>query len=119
RAWPQDPQKSQARHLRRAWRRSGLGGVLSRGRARLRVVLAVSRADRAARRGAGRARRARAPRRVTLQDAWSWLTKHQRVHPGQLNRKSAARAAQRLAASPIAQTRGNPAINAFATLTRQ
>ena len=48
--------EAQARHLRRAWRRSGLDRVLPRGRARLRVVLAVPRADRAARRGAGGAR---------------------------------------------------------------
>ena len=45
----------QARHLRRARRRPGLGRVLPRDRPRLRVVLAVPRADRAARRGAGRA----------------------------------------------------------------
>ena len=48
--------EAQGRHLRRARRRSGLGRVLPRGRARLRVLLAVPRADRAARRGAGRAR---------------------------------------------------------------
>ena len=46
----------QARHLRRARRRSGLGGVLPLGRARLRLVLAVPRADRAPRGGARGAR---------------------------------------------------------------
>ena len=45
--------EAQGRHLRRAWRRPGVGGVLSRGRARLRLVLAVPRADRAACGGAG------------------------------------------------------------------
>ena len=59
RARAQGAQRPQARHLRRAWRRSGLGRVLPRGRARLRVVLAVPRADRAARRRAGRARQGR------------------------------------------------------------
>ena len=44
---------SEARHLRRAWRRPGLDPVLPRGRARLRVVLALSGADRPARGGAG------------------------------------------------------------------
>ena len=47
--------RHQARHLRRARRRSRVGRVLPRGRPRLRVVLAVPRADRPAR---GRARRA-------------------------------------------------------------
>ena len=56
RARPQGAQESQGRHLRRAWRRSGVGRVLPRGRARLCVVLAVPRADRAAGRGAGGAR---------------------------------------------------------------
>ena len=56
RARPQGAQEPQARHLRRARRRSGLGRVLPRGRARLRVLLAVPRADRAARRRAGGAR---------------------------------------------------------------
>ena len=45
--------KTQARHLRRAWRRSRLGRVLPRGRARLRVLLAVPGADRALGRRAG------------------------------------------------------------------
>ena len=53
---PQDPARSQGRHLRRAWRRSCLGGVLPRDRARLRVVLALPRADRPPRRSPGRAR---------------------------------------------------------------
>ena len=46
----------QGRHLRRARRRSGVGRVLPRGRARLRLLLALPRADRAACRGASRAR---------------------------------------------------------------
>ena len=45
--------RPQARHLRRAWRRSGLDRLLRGGRARLRQRLALSRADRPARRGAG------------------------------------------------------------------
>ena len=53
------PARHQARHLRRARRRSRVGRVLSRGRARLRVVLAVPGADRPPR---GRARRARCGR---------------------------------------------------------
>src|SRR4029079_16617064 len=54
RARPQGAQESQGRHLRRARRRSGLGCVLPRCRARLRVLFAVPRADRTARRGPGR-----------------------------------------------------------------
>ena len=50
------PARSQGRHLRRAWRRSCIGGVLPRDRARLRVVLALPRADRPPRRSPGRAR---------------------------------------------------------------
>ena len=46
-------QRPQGRHLRRARRRSGFGRVLPRDRARLRVLLAVPRSDRAAGRGAG------------------------------------------------------------------
>ena len=53
RARAQDPAEAEGRHLRRAWRRPGLGRLLPRGQARLRVVLAVPRADRAACRGAG------------------------------------------------------------------
>ena len=56
RARAQDPPEPQGRHLRRAWRRSRLGRVLPRDRAGLRLLLALPRADRAARRGAGRAR---------------------------------------------------------------
>ena len=56
--------KSEARHLRRARRRSRLGRVLPRGRARLRVVLAVPRADRAACRGASGARQGRGGGRI-------------------------------------------------------
>ena len=51
--------RPQARHLRRAWRRSRLGRLLPRSRARLRVLLAVPRADRALGRGASRARQRR------------------------------------------------------------
>ena len=47
---------SESRHLRRAWRRPGIGRLLPRGRSRLCVVFAVPRADCAACRGAGRAR---------------------------------------------------------------
>ena len=63
RARPRDPSRPQARHLRRARRRPGVGAVLPRGRPRLRVVLAVPGADRPPRRRARRARRAagRAP----------------------------------------------------------
>ncbi len=43
----------QARHLRRAWRRSGQHRLLRGGRARLRLGLALSRADRPAGGGAG------------------------------------------------------------------
>ena len=43
----------QARHLRRAWRRSGFDHLLREGRARLRVLLALPRADRQAGGGAG------------------------------------------------------------------
>ena len=45
--------RTQARHLRRARRRSRDDRLLRAGRARLRVLLALSRADRAPRRGAG------------------------------------------------------------------
>ena len=46
--------RSKTRHLRRTRRRSGVGRFLPRGRARLRVVLAVPGADRAPCRGASR-----------------------------------------------------------------
>ncbi len=55
--------EAQGRHLRRARRRSGVGQVLPPGGHGLRELLAVPRADRASRRGAGRhrgSRRARA-----------------------------------------------------------
>ena len=45
--------ESEARHLRRARRRSGLGQVLPQGRPRLRLLLALPGADRAAGRGPG------------------------------------------------------------------
>ena len=51
--------QAQGRHLRRARRRPGLGRLLPRGQARLRVVLAVPRADCAARRRPGGARQGR------------------------------------------------------------
>ena len=55
----------QARHLRRAWRRSRLDPLLRGGRARLRVLLALPRADRPAGGGAGGgAGRPRAERRA-------------------------------------------------------
>ena len=56
RARAQGAAEAQGRHLRRARRRPGLGRLLPRGQARLRLVFAVPRADRAAGRGAGRAR---------------------------------------------------------------
>ena len=49
--------RAQARHLRRARRRARLGRVLPPARARLRLLLALPRAARAARRGAGGAER--------------------------------------------------------------
>ena len=55
RARPQGAAKTQARHLRRARRRSRLGFILPRARAGLRVVLAVPRADRAISRRPSRA----------------------------------------------------------------
>ena len=51
--------ESQGRDLRRAWRRSRLRRVLPRDRTGLRLLLALSRADRAARRRPGRARQGR------------------------------------------------------------
>ena len=57
RARPQGAQRPEARHLRRAWRRSGLGVLLPQGRPRLRLVLALPRADRAAGRRPGGPRR--------------------------------------------------------------
>ena len=56
RARAQGAQEHQARHLRRARRRSGLDRLLRRGQARLRVLLAVPRPDRAPGRRAGHAR---------------------------------------------------------------
>ena len=55
---PEDAAGPQARHLRRARRRAGVGGLLRQARHELRELLAVPRADRATRRGAGGARRA-------------------------------------------------------------
>ena len=48
-----DAARHQARHLRRAWRRPGLDPLLRGGRARLCLLLALPRADRAAGGGAG------------------------------------------------------------------
>ena len=59
RGGPQDQARPQARRLRRARRRPRVGALLPRGRARLRVLLAVPRPGRAAR---GRSRRARVGR---------------------------------------------------------
>ena len=59
-----DAARHQARHLRRAWRRHRLDPLLRGGRPRLRVVLAVPRADRPACRGAGRGRRRREASRL-------------------------------------------------------
>ena len=58
RAWPpsaagREPIRTRARRLRRARRRPGLDRVLPQGRARLRLLLAVPRADRARRGRAG------------------------------------------------------------------
>ena len=55
---PRRAQGAQARHLRRTRRRSRLGRVLRERRARLRVVFALPRADRAPGRGAGGAKQA-------------------------------------------------------------
>ena len=58
---PQGEAGAEARHLRRARRRSRLDPLLRRDRARLRVLLALPRADRAPRRGAGGARQSQTP----------------------------------------------------------
>ena len=79
-ARPQDAARSQGRHLRRAWRRSRLGRVLPRDRARLRLVLALSRADRAPRRRAGRARQDGGEPGVGLSPATR--NRHARACPG-------------------------------------
>ncbi len=52
---------AEARHLRRAWRRPGLDPFLRQGRPRLRLLLALPRADRQAGGGASRAGRHRRP----------------------------------------------------------
>ena len=57
RARQEDPWRHQARDLRRAWRRSGFDPFLRGDGPRLRVLLSLSRADRAPRGGAGGARR--------------------------------------------------------------
>ena len=54
---PQDASQSEGRHLRRAWRRAVVGGVLPQGRAELRFLLALPRADGAPGGSAGRGRR--------------------------------------------------------------
>ncbi len=120
-------QESQARHLRRARRRSGFGRVLPRGRTRLRVVLAVPRADRAARRRAGGARQGR----DGATDSWnrkfhrltrrSWL-----MNSNILRANCSMHGTSRVtfgvtmiaAVAPRIRARVR-AINAFATLTRQ
>ena len=51
---PQDAAESRNRHLRRARRRAELGAVLLSGGHELCILLALSRADRAAGRGASR-----------------------------------------------------------------
>ena len=55
-ARPEDPAGSQARHLRRAWRRAAVGGVLRQPGDELRELLALPGADRPAGRGAVGAR---------------------------------------------------------------
>ena len=64
RARARDPPRPEARHLRRAWRRSRQHRVLPEGRAGLRVLLAVPRRHRAPGRRASRARRRRQPHRL-------------------------------------------------------
>ena len=60
-----DEARPQARHLRRAWRRSRLDRVLRERRAGLRVVQPIPRAGRAAGRGAGGVGRGRRPHGVS------------------------------------------------------
>ena len=88
RARPQGAAEAQGRHLRRAWRRSGLGRLLPRGQARLRVVLAVPRADRAACRRAGGA--GQEPRPARLIRMLSSLRCRRRVGADRACRKAAA-----------------------------
>ena len=124
RARPQSAAEAQARNLRRARRRSGFGGVLPRGQTRLRIVLAVPRADRAARRRASRARQGRdggwiVELRSSIAHILSWLMNFKnlraivaRTEPAQLFRNDDCGIAPRI-------PRASRAINAFATLTRQ
>ncbi len=58
RAWPQRQAEAQARHLRRARRRSRVGRVFPSAGIRLRLMLAVPRPDRAPRRSSGGHQRA-------------------------------------------------------------
>ena len=67
RARPKSPAEAEGRYLRRTRRRPGFGRVLPRGQARLRVVLAVPGADRAACRGAGGLGQNRGQPGVTLE----------------------------------------------------
>ena len=72
RARPRREAGAEARDLRRARRRAALRRVLPRARPRLRLVLALPRAARAPRRGAGRAGRRRAsPRSPSAADQGS------------------------------------------------
>ena len=80
RARAQDAARPQGRHLRRTRRRSGLGGVLPRDRARLRLLLALPRADRPARRGPGRARQDGGGAGVSPSSAQA--RRHARARPG-------------------------------------
>ncbi len=66
----QDASGPEGRHLRRTWRRSGVGRLLQRRRSRLRVVLALPRADRAPRSRAGRARQGSGQPGVMLRSAY-------------------------------------------------
>ena len=77
RARPQDARQAQGRHLRRARRRSRLGRLLPRARARLCLMLAVPRADRAPRGGAGRARQGRRQARLDAPRSMPRVHRHE------------------------------------------
>jgi hypothetical protein len=74
---PGDPARHQARHLRRTWRRPGLGRFCEGHRSRLCLLLALPRADRPAGRGAGghREEARRLNRRLPTRSVWRVLLK--------------------------------------------
>ena len=109
RAGPGDAARHQARHLRRARWRPGVGRVLRRGRARLRVVLALPRADRPPGRRPRRARRRRPRDAPPRRDAVVAVTPAVRCHSAPRRRHTTGTVDQSCGSMNPSGARGRPA----------